>query len=99
MRKKRTYVKSEEDDQAAVIEAEKVELAARKADEVAQVKADADAKLAAKAAAVKATEVAEALASADTNAAVIDAVDDADKAKSDADAQRLVCLTQHQVVS
>ncbi|MDB0065248.1 translation initiation factor IF-2, partial [Oceanospirillaceae bacterium] len=86
VRKKRTYVKSEEDDQAAVIEAEKVELAARKADEVAQVKADADAKLAAKAAAVKATEVAEAVASADTNAAVIDAVDDADKAKSDADA-------------
>ena len=42
--------------------------------------------MAAKAAAVKATEVAEALASADTNAAVIDAVDDADKAKSDADA-------------
>ena len=33
VRKKRTYVKSEEDDQAAVIEAEKVELAARKAGE------------------------------------------------------------------
>jgi|TARA_B110000459_G_scaffold31974_1_gene32914 translation initiation factor IF-2 len=86
VRKKRTYVKSEEDDQAAVIEAEKVELAARKAGEVAQVKADADAKLATEAAAVKAAEVAEAVTSADTNAAVIDTADDADKAKSDADA-------------
>jgi translation initiation factor IF-2 len=53
---------------------------------VAQVKADADAKLATEAAAVKATEVAEAVTSADTNAAVIDTADDADKAKSDADA-------------
>jgi translation initiation factor IF-2 len=49
VRKKRTYVKSEEDDQAVVIEAEKAELLARKTSEEAQIKADADAKSAAEA--------------------------------------------------
>ena len=47
VRKKRTYVKSEEDDQSAVIEAEKVELAARKESEVAQEKVVSEAKPAA----------------------------------------------------
>ena len=63
VRKKRTYVKSDEENQAAVIEAEKAELEVRKADEVAQVKADADAKSAAQAAeAVIASEAANAVA-------------------------------------
>ena len=40
VRKKRTYVKAEEEDQSVVIEAEKAELAARQADVAAQEKAD-----------------------------------------------------------
>lgn len=70
VRKKRTYVKSEEDDQAVVIEAEKAELLARKASEEAQAQADAQAKAAA-----------EALASA---AAKSEADEQANKAKADA---------------
>jgi|TARA_B110000977_G_scaffold162724_1_gene208347 translation initiation factor IF-2 len=76
VRKKRTYVKSDEENQAAVIEAEKAELEVRKADEVAQVKADADAKSAAQAAeAVIASEAA--------NAVAKDAADDQAKVKLD----------------
>ena len=48
VRKKRTYVKTEETDQAAVIEAEKAQLAAAQA--AAQAQAAADAKAAAEAA-------------------------------------------------
>ena len=81
VRKKRTYVKSEEENQAAVIEAEKAELAVRKADEIAQVKADADAD--AKSAAQAAEAV---IASEAANAVAKDAADDQAKVKSDEDA-------------
>jgi translation initiation factor IF-2 len=81
VRKKRTYVKSEEENQAAVIEAEKAELAVRKAEEIAQVKADADAD--AKSAAQAAEAV---IASEAANAVAKDAADDQAKVKSDEDA-------------
>ncbi|MDC9719490.1 MAG: translation initiation factor IF-2 [Gammaproteobacteria bacterium] len=74
VRKKRTYVKSEED-QSAVIEAEKAELAARQAQEAAQAKVEADAKLAA-------AVVAEAAAA---DASAKDAADQAAKIKQDTD--------------
>ena len=83
VRKKRTYVKSEEGDQSAVIEAEKVELTARQVSEVAQVQADADAKsVAAKAVA----EAAVAAESASASAAAKNEADDHAKVKADADA-------------
>mgnify|MGYP006073247025 CR=1 FL=1 len=81
VRKKRTYVKSEEENQAAVIEAEKAELAVRKADEIAQVKADGDAD--AKSAAQAAEAV---IASEAANAVAKDAADDQSKVKSEEDA-------------
>ena len=75
VRKKRTYVKSEEDDQSAVIEAEKVELAARKESEVAQEKVVSEAKPAA--------ELAE---TASASAAAKSEADDQAKVQADANA-------------
>ena len=75
VRKKRTYVKSEEDDQSVVIEAEKVELVARQESEVAQVKADTEAKSAA-----------EAAETASASAAAKNEADDHAKVQADADA-------------
>ncbi len=78
VRKKRTYVKTEETDQAAVIEAEKAQLAAAQA--AAQAQAAADAKAAAEAAAAATA----ANAAADT--AAKGAADDQAKAKAAANA-------------
>ena len=75
VRKKRTYVKSEEDDQSVVIEAEKVELAARKESEVAQEKAVSEAKSAA-----------EAAETASASAAAKNEADDQAKVQADANA-------------
>ncbi len=78
VRKKRTYVKTEETDQAAVIEAEKAQLAAAQA--AAQAQAAADAKAAAEAAAAATADN----AAADT--AAKGAADDQAKAKAAANA-------------
>jgi translation initiation factor IF-2 len=97
VRKKRTYVKAEDGDQAAVIEAEKAELAARQASEAAQVKADAEAKslaisIAAEAAKVAASEAAvvvteaKVVASPAVSAAASNDVGDQAKVKADVDA-------------
>ncbi|MFT5929854.1 MAG: translation initiation factor IF-2 [Oceanospirillaceae bacterium] len=96
VRKKRTYVKAEDGDQAAVIESEKAELAARQASEAAQVQADADAKSAAAAAASAAeaaasaeavvANTAEVVASAAVSAATASEKGDQTKVKADAEA-------------
>ena len=80
VRKKRTYVKSEEDNQSVVIEAEKAELALRQASEEAQAKADSEAK--------SAVEAAQAEASLVASAAAKSVADDATKVKAEADSAK-----------
>lgn len=91
VRKKRTYVKSAEDDQAVVIEAEKAELAARQAEEAAKAAAEAEAKAAAQlkaqaeqSAAAKAEEAEAAKRKAEVEAAAAIAAADAEVARQKA---------------
>jgi translation initiation factor IF-2 len=84
VRKKRTYVKAEEDGQVVAVESEKAELEARQPGEAAQVQAGADVKSAA--AVEVAASAAAVVASAAVSSAAKNEADDQAKVKADADA-------------